>query len=107
MAGIVGIANHAVPHPPAEQVVDRHAQGLALDVPQCYVNRGNRGRHDALGGEEPAPKHQLPQVLGPHRVLALQHLVEMPNGPFHRQFAAGDASLANARDALVRVDHHK
>ena len=107
MAGVVGIAHHAVPYPAAKKVVDRYAQRLALDVPQRDVNRGNRSRHDALGRKESAPEHQLPQVLRPHRILSLQHLVKVPHSPFHRQFAARDAGLADARDALVRIDHHE
>ena len=35
----------------AQQLVDRLAEGLALQVPQGDVDRGEAARHDAVGAE--------------------------------------------------------
>ena len=104
---IVRVADHLVAHPPAQQFIDRHAQRLALDVPQRDVDgRDGRGE-DALRREEAAAEEHLPDVLDPRRVLADQQRLEVLDRADHRQFAPGDARLADAVDALVGIDDDK
>ena len=107
VSGIVRVEDHLVPHLAAQQIIDRHAQRLALDVPQGDVDGRDGGREDALGREEAAPEEHLPDVFGSHRVLADEQRLEMLDGADHRKLATGQPRLADARDALVGVDDDK
>ena len=64
----------AVPLLAAEQLVDRHAQRLALDVVQRDVDRRDRGRQHAPALEVLAAVHLLPEPADVHRVVAEQEL---------------------------------
>ena len=101
------IADDLVAHQPAQQLVNRHAQRFALDVPQRDVDGRHGAGQNALRREKAAAEEQLPDVLDPKRVHALQQLGKLLDGPDHRQLAAGDARLAHAIDALVRIDDDK
>ena len=48
---------HAVAHQAAEQFVHRHAQGLALDVPQRLVDAGDGAHQDRAAAIEAAAVH--------------------------------------------------
>ena len=67
--GVVWVADHPVPGSPTEELVDRNAQRLALDVPQRYVHGRDRGRNCVPGGEEAPSEEQLPKVLGTKGIL--------------------------------------
>ena len=58
---------------PAEQLVDRGAERLALDVPERDVDRGEDRHADrarAVHAQDRAVVDLVPQVLDPVRVLA-------------------------------------
>ena len=93
----------------AEQLVDRLAEQLALDVPQRDVERGQRAGQRALRPELDAGVQQRVEQHGMiERVLADQR---------RRQVVADDAErgeaalhrrrLADAVDAVIGVDAHE
>src|SRR5680860_1093321 len=72
LAGRVPISHETVAARAAEQLVDGHARGLALDVPQRGVDsRDGRHRHRAPSPIR-APIEELPHVLDATGVLADQ-----------------------------------
>lgn len=99
-----GEGRHAVALPAAEEVVDGHAQRLALVV----VVRDVDGRHG--GGEHPpalemlAPVELLPKGADAHRVLPDHEPGKVVDGPGDRLLAAGEAGFAPAVEALVGLD---
>ncbi len=101
------IADNLVAHLVAEQVVNGHAERLALDVPQGDVDGGDGRGEDALCREEAAAEEHLPDVFAVHGVLADEQRLEVLDRADHRQFAAGNAGLAHAVQPLVRVHHDK
>ena len=106
----VGVEPDAVPQLAAQQVVDREAQGLPLDIPKGHV-------HAAQGHRRQAPRSQVgetPVVLLPHllalkRVLAQQALAQQLDGSGAQEAAAagGVAGFAPAVDAFIGVDAHE
>ena len=104
VAAIVRVADDLVAHLAAQQLVDRHAQRLALDVVERDVDGGHRRREDALRGEEAAPEEHLPDVLDAERVLPDEDVLEVLDRADHGQLAPGDARLADAVDAFVGID---
>ena len=81
----------------SEQLVHRHVQRLALDVPERQVQGAQRVRLLAARRVEPGDVRLLPDGLDPERVLADQrarHLLER----------VLRAALAEARDAEVGLD---
>ena len=106
----VGVEPDAVPQLAAQQVVDREAQGLPLDIPQGDV-------HPAQGHRRQAPRPQvgvapvvlLPQLLALKGVLAQQALAQQLDGPGAQEAAAagGVAGFAPAVDAFIGVDAHE
>ncbi|MEZ5906962.1 MAG: hypothetical protein R3C69_18345 [Geminicoccaceae bacterium] len=91
-----GEGRDAIALPAAEEVVDRHAERLALDV----VKRDVDGRHGS--GEHPAafeilaPVELLPEGADAHRVAADHEPGEMLDRPGDRLLAAGEARSAPA-----------
>jgi hypothetical protein len=100
----VGEERHVVALLAAEQLVDRHAERLALDVVQGDVDRRDRGREDAAALEVVRPVHLLPQRADVHRVLADQELAEVPDRGRDGLLAAREPRLAPADDPLVGLD---
>ena len=88
----------------AEQLVDRHAERLALDVVQRDVDGRDGGRQHAAALEVVAAVHLLPERADGHRVRADQELPEVLDGADDRLLAPGEAGLAPAVDALVGLD---
>src|SRR3954447_11478431 len=89
----------------SEQVVHRRIERLALDVPEGNVYRGDRGH-----GNGPAPPIRpaievLPEVLGVEGIAthdAGNHVItEIARD---REFAAVERSIAQAIDALIRLN---
>jgi hypothetical protein len=88
---------------PAQQLVDRHVERLALDVPQGDVDRRDGG---VLGqaGEVAEAVHHVPVMLDGEGVLALQVLGEAADAGAGGLDVAPGARLAVADDALVGGD---
>ena len=107
LAAVVRIADDLVADLAAQQIVDRHAQRLALDIPQRHVDGGNGRGLNALSRKESAPVELLPDVLGVERALSDQQRFEVLQGADHGQFPAGESRLTHAIDTLVRVDHEE
>jgi hypothetical protein len=82
---------------PAQELVHRHAQRLAADVPEREVDRALRVQLLARRRVEVGAVHELPEVLDPRRVLADDQARELLD-----HVAA--AALADAGEALVRLD---
>ena len=107
MPGVaVAVEADAVAELAAEQLVDRHAERLAREVPEGDLDAGHRrdrrAGHRAV--EEAGAAHLLEEHIHVERVLADDVLLE---GVDHRRaaLAAVDA-LAVADHPLVRVDAH-
>ena len=98
---VVRVADDLVPHRPAQELVDRHAEGLALDVPERDVDGADRRAVGRVGGEEGAPEHVLPQALSRERVLADDDLGEVLQGGVDGRAPEGHADLAEAVYPLV------
>jgi hypothetical protein len=64
----VAVETRFVAHLAAEQFIDRHVEGLALDVPQCDIDRGDSAGYGAAG-EVVRPQHHVPVVFDGERVL--------------------------------------
>ncbi len=62
----------AVARRAAEQLVDRHAQRLALDVPERQVDAAESAGEDRTAAVEGVPVNRLPVVRDPPRILADQ-----------------------------------
>src|SRR5690606_11477076 len=62
--------HHLVARAAAEQLVERHAGDLGLDVPQRHVDGGDGGHGDGAAAPVGALVEVLPDVLGAERVLA-------------------------------------
>ena len=88
----------------AEQLVDRHAQRLALDVVQRDVDGGNRRLQHAPAFEILAAIDLLPDPADLHRVAADEELAIVLDGAGHGLLATAQAALAPAGDALVGLD---
>lgn len=87
----------------AEQLVDGHAERLALDVPEGDVDGGDGGV-DGLALEVAEPVHHVPVVLDIEGPLADQILGEALDGSAGGGDVSPVASLAVADDALVGLD---
>ena len=83
-----GEGRHLVPLPSAQQLVDRHAQHLALDVVQRDVDGRDRRRQHAAALEILAAVHLLPDRPDPARVTADQELAVVLQGTYDRLLAA-------------------
>ncbi len=100
---IRGIDPHLVPDAAAQQLVHRHAEGLALDVPQGDVHRRDGG-HDDRTPEILGAVEILADVLNTEGVLADEIGLEFFNGGRRGAEEAPVARLAQADDAGVGVD---
>ena len=60
---IQAIHTHAVAHRAAQQIVHRHAQPLALDIPQRLVDADDRAGQDRPAAIEAAAIQRLPDIL--------------------------------------------
>ena len=98
------VGAHLVAHETAEQLVHRHAQHLALDVPQRLVDTGDGAHQDRAAAVETGAIHGLPEVIDAARVLADQVVGQLMHRRFHRARTAFDDGLAPAGDALVGFD---
>ena len=88
----------------AEQLVDRHAVGLALDVPQRHVDGADGRPGGRTAAVEPAAEARLPQVLDPLRVFADQVRDQVLQHPLRRVRDEVVGGVAVADDAGVGLD---
>src|SRR5271155_3618166 len=65
-----GIDPDAVPHLPAEQLMDRLVECLALDVPECLVDACDSAHVHGAAAIEPSTIHDRPMILDEERVLS-------------------------------------
>ena len=100
----VGVQAHAVAELAAEQLINGHAQRLADQIKQRDVDA--RQRRDDVprqrAVEDVAASDFLEEHVPVHRVFADEqrlHVVQQ-----QRDAAAAVNALANARDALIRLD---
>src|SRR5262249_48112888 len=100
----MGINADAPARRPAEQLVDWHAEGLALDVPQGHVDAAQgAGEHRAAAVKGMAVD-RLPVVYHLPRVLADQVGLALRDGRRPRVGTALDDGFAQADDVGVGVD---
>ena len=101
----VTVDHHPVTASAAEQLIDRHAGALALDVPQRHVDCGNCRHRHRPAAPVSAAIQVLPDILDGARIApdqARNHvLVEVG---FHGQLAAVERGVAHAVDAVARHD---
>ncbi len=107
VASVVRVTDHLVARQPAQQLVDRHTQRLALDVPERNIDRRHRRGQDTLGGEEAAPEELLPDVFDAKGVLADQERLEMLDRTDDGKLPPGEPRLPHTVIALIGVHHDK
>ena len=101
----VGVDADPVARRAAEQLVDRHAQRLALDVPQGHVDAAQGAGQDRPAAIEGVAVDGLPVMHHLARVLADQVRLDLLDRPSRTVMRpALDDRLAQADDAGVGVD---
>ena len=98
------IHTNLVAHLATEQIADRHAQGLALDVPQRLIDTGQCAHVDRAAPVEAAAIEHGPDVFDVAWVFADQVVGQFFNGSRHGVGAAFDHGLAPTGHALVGFD---
>jgi hypothetical protein len=93
-----------VAHLTAQQIADRHAKGLALDVPQRLIDAGQRTHVDRAATVEAAAVEHGPDVFDVAWVFADQVVGQFLDGGRHGVGAAFDHRLAPTGHALVGFD---
>ncbi|MNV12343.1 hypothetical protein D3C71_1029410 [compost metagenome] len=93
-----------VPHLTTQQIADRNAQRLALDVPQRLVDTGQGAHVDRAATVEAAAIEHGPDVFDVARVFADQVVGQFLNGSGDSVGAAFDHGLAPTGHALVGFD---
>ena len=107
-----GVGAHPVAVRRAEQLEDRLAERLALDVPEGDVEAADRVDRDPAPAEvDEAAVHLVPQPLDVQRVLADQHVAQAHRDRvrarrLHERLheLGRRVDLADPGDALVGVD---
>src|SRR5690606_11596753 len=89
-----------------EQFKNGYTQGLAFDVPQSHINRGNRGifREPLKIAEA---MHHIPMVLYGKRILALQVLCKTGDAGACGLDMPPGSCLAIAGETCIGNDAHK
>src|SRR6185437_4179771 len=83
----------------AEQLMNRHAQRLPLDVPKRHIERAHRVQLLAPCWIKTSAQHQLPAVLNARGIFADQHLRALLHCVMR-------AAFADSRNPRVRLDSH-
>ena len=105
---LAGVGAQVVPALAAQQLVDRHVERLALDVPQGDVQGGDAGKDD--GTAVLAPEGGLVELVPDDLVVQRVHADDQGRQiPDHAEGggsgdAIGQSGLAVAVDALVRIN---
>ena len=100
----IGVAEDAVAHPAAKQLVDRRAQRLAEDVPAGDLDGGDDGPVDVACVERDAVEHPLGEGADAKRVLSDDEVFEFANAGLGGADEAVQRPLADAVQPLVGVD---
>jgi hypothetical protein len=103
----VGIYTHPVADRAAQQLVDRHAEVLAGDVPERLVEARERAHQHRAAAEEGRAVDMLPVVLDAQRVFADQIVGEFLDGGDGALGLAFQGGLAPADQAGVSGDFHQ
>ena len=104
VAGNVGVKANAVAAGAAEELIDRHAERLALDVPEGDLDGANgAGQHRAAPPAR-AAIHRLPQAFDAGGVLADQVARQRLDGAGDGRLLAGHMALTESGDPGVSVD---
>ena len=85
----------------AQQLIDRHAQRFADDIVQGDVDGALRGQQHPAALKVLAAIQLLPDAPALHGVLADEELAVVVERAHHRQLAAAQARLAQARNAGI------
>ena len=97
------VDTHLIAGLAAQQLVDRHTQSLALDVPQCDVDGRDRA-HDDRAAEINRPQEILVEVLDAEGVFANEVIRKFFDGSCRRLQIAPVAGLAQTHDSGIGVD---
>ena len=93
-----------IPDLPAEELMHRLAKRLALDVPQCLIDSGDRTHEDGTTAVEATAVHDRPQVLDVRRILADEQVGELINGGSNGGCLAFDDGFAPSHDPFIGFD---
>ncbi len=104
---VVGVADHLIAHPAAQQIIDGNPQRFALDIPQRDIDGRYGRRQNPLGREKAPAVEGLPHMLNAPRVLTDEQRFEVFDGAHHSQFTARNAGFPDAINTLVGIDHYK
>ncbi len=102
----VAVDAHPLARRATEEVVDRDAEPLALEIPERDVDPGDRAHDHLPRRPERAADHLAPPVLDLARVLADEQLGEVVEDAEDAASLTGQARLADARQPLVGADEH-
>ncbi len=86
------------------QFMHRHAQHLALDVPQRLINAGDGAHQDGASAVEATAVHHHSQVVDARWARADQHVGEFLDSRLHRACIAFDNEFVPAEHAFVGLD---
>jgi hypothetical protein len=103
VVGDVGVDAHLVARGAAEQLVDGHAEQLALDVPEGLLDAAQHAREDGSAAVERVPVNRLPVVHHVPRILADEVGLHLGDGRCAGLGAALENGVAGADDAGVGV----
>jgi hypothetical protein len=98
---------HAVAQRSAEELVDRHAERLGLDVPQGQLDAGHGLVRDAAAVLPDAAQHVPVEPLDGARILTDQEIRQVLDAARDAVRAPVVAALAPAHQAAVGLDAHE
>ncbi len=93
-----------VAHLAAEQRMHRHAQRLAVDIPQRLVDPGQRAHQHRPAAVETAAIQHVPVILDQARILADEVVGQLLHRGGHGMRAALHDGFAPAADARIGID---
>ena len=88
----------------AEQLVHRHPQRFAANIPQRLVDRRDRRPHHRTRAIKAVHIHRLPDVLHLHRVRADQEIAEVVDTRHHGAGFAFERAFAPSDQPLVGLE---
>ena len=100
----IGVAKHAVAHLAAEQLMDRHAEALAEDVPAGDLDCGDHRAMDVAAIERNAVEHALGERVDAARILSDRQVLQFMDAGLGRLDEAVQRAFADAVNALVGMD---
>ena len=94
----------AFAHLPAQQLPHRHAEPLALDVPQRLIDAGDSGHQHGAATVEAESVERLPRILDAIGGAADEAILRAFHRAGHRFGMAFEARFAPADQAIVGLD---